>query len=143
MTIPGATRCTAGPCLKSWARAAWRKAGQDLPAPRALTAIVRSRLSALTEAAQRLVTAAAVLGRRCPLAAAAALAGLADPLSALDEAAAAGLLVEDRAALAADIAFAHRWFMLPSGTPSAPAGHAGCTGLRPCWSPALPPCPTG
>lgn len=83
------------------------RAGQDLPAPRALAAIVASRLSALTEAAQRLVTAAAVLGRRCPLAAAAALAGLADPLSALDEAAAAGLLVEDRAAPAADIAFAH------------------------------------
>jgi AAA ATPase domain len=83
------------------------KAGQDLPAPRALAAIVVSRLSALTEAAQRLVTAAAVLGRRCPLATAAALAGLADPLSALDEAAAAGLLVEDRAAPAADIAFAH------------------------------------
>ena len=83
------------------------RAGQDLPAPRALAAIVVSRLSALTEAAQRLVTAAAVLGRRCPLATAAALAGLADPLSALDEAAAAGLLVEDPAPPAAHIAFAH------------------------------------
>ncbi len=66
-----------------------------------------SRLRALSEPAQGLVTAAAVLGRSCPLPAAAELAGLADPLSALDEAAAAGLLAEDPAAPGVHITFAH------------------------------------
>ena len=83
------------------------RAGDDLPAPRELAALVVARLKALSEPAQGLVTAAAVLGRSCPLAAAAALAGLADPLAALDEAADAGLLVEDRAGSGAAIAFAH------------------------------------
>ena len=69
--------------------------------------MVLTRLRALSEPAQGLVTAAAVLGRRCPLAAAAELAGLVDPLAALDEAAAAGLLAEDRAGSGAAITFAH------------------------------------
>jgi len=83
------------------------RAGDDLPAPRALTGVVLARLEALSGPARALVTAAAVLGRRCPLATAGAMAGLADPLAALDEAAAAGLLVEDLAAPGAGIAFAH------------------------------------
>jgi predicted ATPase len=83
------------------------RAGDDLPAPRELAAVVLARLTALSGPAQRLVTAAAVLGRSCPLAAAAALAGLDDPVAALDEAAGAGLLVEDRASSGAAIAFAH------------------------------------
>jgi DNA-binding CsgD family transcriptional regulator len=82
------------------------RAGDDLPAPQALTGVVLARLKALSGPARALVTAAAVLGRRCPLATAAALAGLADPLAALDDAAAAGLLVEDLAP-GAGIAFAH------------------------------------
>ena len=83
------------------------RAGDDLPAPRELAGVVLTRLRSLPEPAQGLVTAAAVLGRRCPLAAAAELAGLADPLAALDEAAAAGLLAEDRAGSGAAITFAH------------------------------------
>jgi DNA-binding CsgD family transcriptional regulator len=83
------------------------RAGDDLPAPRELAGVVLSRLGALSGPAQGLVTAAAVLGRRCPLAVAAAMAGLADPLAALDEAAAAGLLVEDRAGSGAAVTFAH------------------------------------
>ena len=83
------------------------RAGGELPAPRALAAVVLARLEALPGPARRLVTAAAVLGRHCPLAAATTLAGLADPLTALDEAVAAGLVTEERAASAADIAFAH------------------------------------
>ena len=83
------------------------RAGDDLPAPRELAAVVLARLKALSGPAQGLVTAAAVLGRSCPLAAAAALAGLGDPLAALDEAAGAGLLVEARAGSGAAIAFAH------------------------------------
>ncbi len=83
------------------------RAGGELPAPRALAAVVLTRLEALPRPARGLVTAAAVLGRHCPLAAATTLAGLADPLTALDEAVAAGLVTEERAASAADIAFAH------------------------------------
>jgi hypothetical protein len=83
------------------------RADHDLPAPRALADVIRARLGALPEPGRELVTAAAVLGRRCPLAAAAVLAGLADPLNALDEAVAAGLLVEDRDGSGAGIAFTH------------------------------------
>jgi ATP/maltotriose-dependent transcriptional regulator MalT len=83
------------------------RAGDDLPAPRDLAAVVLARMKALSGPAQGLVTAAAVLGRSFPLAAAAALAGLDDPLAALDEAAGAGLLVEDRTGAGAAVAFAH------------------------------------
>jgi DNA-binding CsgD family transcriptional regulator/tetratricopeptide (TPR) repeat protein len=83
------------------------RAGQDLPAPRALAAIVVSRLQALSGPAQGLVTAAAVLGRRYPLATAAELAELADPLDALDEAVASGLVTEEQAASGVHITFAH------------------------------------
>jgi ATP/maltotriose-dependent transcriptional regulator MalT len=83
------------------------RAGDDLPAPLELAAVVLARLKALSGSAQGLVTAAAVLGRSCPLAAAASLSGLGDPLAALDEAADAGLLVEDLTSSGAAIAFAH------------------------------------
>jgi DNA-binding CsgD family transcriptional regulator len=83
------------------------RAGDELPAPRELAAVVLARLKALSGPAQGLVTAAAVLGRSFPLAAAAALAGLDDPLAALDEAAGAGLLVDDRTGAGAAITFAH------------------------------------
>ena len=83
------------------------RADDDLPAPRELASVIVARLRALSEPAQGLVTAAAVLGRSCPLATAAALAGVADPLAALDEATAAGLLAEDRPGPDALIAFAH------------------------------------
>jgi DNA-binding CsgD family transcriptional regulator len=83
------------------------RAGDDLPAPRELAAVVLGRLKALSQPAQALVTAAAVLGRGCPLATASALASLADPLAALDEAVDAGLLVEEQAGSGAAIAFAH------------------------------------
>jgi DNA-binding CsgD family transcriptional regulator/tetratricopeptide (TPR) repeat protein len=83
------------------------RAGDDLPAPRELAAVVLARLKALSESAQELITAAAVLGRSCPLAAAATLARLGDPFAALDEAADAGLLVEERPGSGAAIAFVH------------------------------------
>jgi ATP/maltotriose-dependent transcriptional regulator MalT len=83
------------------------RAGGDLPAPRALAAVVLARLSALSGPARGLVTAAAVLGRRCPLAVAATLTGLGDPLTALDEAVAAGLVTEEQETSALLIAFAH------------------------------------
>jgi DNA-binding CsgD family transcriptional regulator/tetratricopeptide (TPR) repeat protein len=93
--------------LEELGRGGLEQAGNDLPAPHALADSILARLRGLAEPARTLVTAAAILGRRCPLAAAGALAGLADPLAAFDEAVAAGLVVEDRGASGASIAFAH------------------------------------
>jgi DNA-binding CsgD family transcriptional regulator/tetratricopeptide (TPR) repeat protein len=84
------------------------RADRDLPAPRALADVVLGRLEALSQPARGLVAAAAVLGRRCPLALAGALAELINPLPALDEAVAGGLVVEDLSGSAAQIAFPHR-----------------------------------
>ena len=71
--------------------------GGAIGVPRSLAGVVLGRVGALSPAARELVMAAAVLGLRCDLAAAAALANLADPLPALDEAAAAGILAEHAA----------------------------------------------
>jgi DNA-binding CsgD family transcriptional regulator len=73
---------------------ALRAPGVDLPAPRSLGTLVLSRLAACAEETERLVVAAAVLGADCALADAAALAGLADPLPAWQEAIGAQLLLE-------------------------------------------------
>jgi DNA-binding CsgD family transcriptional regulator len=80
--------------------------GGTVGVPRSLAAMVLARVGALSPAARQLVAAAAVLGRHCPLAVAAALAGLDDPLPALEEAMAAGVLVEQPGA-AAGIGFPH------------------------------------
>ena len=126
--------------LEELGRDGLARAGGDLPAPRALAAVVLARLGALSGPAQGLVTAAAVLGRRCPLAAAATLAGLAEPLTALDEAVAAGLVTEERAASQPLISPSPtRWCMPLSGTVSARPSTTGCIGPRPPWCPALPP----
>ena len=63
-----------------------------LPSPKSLEARVLTGLAGCSRPARRLVAAAAVLGTRCRLADAAALADLADPLPALEEAIGAGLL---------------------------------------------------
>jgi hypothetical protein len=76
--------------------------------PRSLAAVVLARVGALSPAAQDLVVAAAVLGHRCELTAAAALAGLSDPLRPLGEAATAGILIEQLGEAATGIGFVHR-----------------------------------
>jgi DNA-binding CsgD family transcriptional regulator len=81
--------------------------GVALPAPRSLHALVGSRLTACTADAESLVVAAAVLGADCDLADAAALAGLDDPLPALQEAIGQRLLAEQPAAGRRRIAFPH------------------------------------
>ena len=81
--------------------------GGALPVPRSLAAMVLSRVGALSPAARQLVAAAAVLGHHCQLAAAAALAGLDDPLPALEEAMAAGVLTEQPGGPTAEIGFPH------------------------------------
>ena len=81
--------------------------GGALRVPRSLAGVMRARVGALSPAARQLAGAAAVLGRRCELAAAAALADLADPLPALEEAAAAGILTEEPGGATAGIGFSH------------------------------------
>ncbi len=63
-----------------------------LPAPRSSRDAVLARLAGLSAPARELAAAAAVLGRRAPLRSAARMAGLDDPLPALQEAVDAGLL---------------------------------------------------
>ena len=65
-----------------------------LPAPREFALPVVARMAACGGAAQSLLAAASVLGRRCPLHLAFDVAGVEDGLEALDEAAAAGLVRE-------------------------------------------------
>ena len=78
-----------------------------LPVPRSLAGVVLSRVGALSPAAQELVAAAAVLGQQCELTAAAALAGLDDPLPALGQALSAGILAEQPGRATAGIGFTH------------------------------------
>ncbi|MGH7744398.1 MAG: AAA family ATPase, partial [Candidatus Dormibacteria bacterium] len=71
--------------------------GSGLRAPRSFSTIVLARLGTCTAEGRALVAAASVLGLRWPLALAAALAGLSDPLTAVDAAAAAGLVTVESA----------------------------------------------
>ena len=73
--------------------------------PKSLASIVLVGMSRMTVDARALVTAAAVLGQRCPLALAVQLASPTDSLAALDQAVSASLLVEE--AGGTEIAFAH------------------------------------
>ncbi len=74
--------------------AAFRAPGVTLPAPRSLETLVLSRLAMCSVDTERLVVAAAILGAECELADAATVAGLADPLPALQEAMEQRLLTE-------------------------------------------------
>ncbi|SHN60169.1 AAA ATPase domain-containing protein [Geodermatophilus obscurus] len=73
----------------------WSDWHTRLPAPASTQRRVQRALDRCTPAARALVEAAAVLGQDPVLADAATLAGLADPIDALDEACAAGLLATD------------------------------------------------
>jgi DNA-binding CsgD family transcriptional regulator len=81
--------------------------GGPVRVPRSLAGTVLARVGAVSPAARQLAEAAAVLGQHCELVTAAALAGLADPLPALGEAAAAGILAEETDGAAAGIGFSH------------------------------------
>ncbi|MFF5209607.1 AAA family ATPase [Streptosporangium sp. NPDC000396] len=67
-----------------------------LPAPRSYALLVLGRLAGCAEQARRLVEAASVLGMSCPVHTASALAGVTEPLPALEQAVAAGLLFEEQ-----------------------------------------------
>jgi hypothetical protein len=81
--------------------------GGALRVPRSLAGMVLSRVGALSPAGRQLVAAAAVLGHQCRLAVAGVLAGLDDPLPALEQAMAAGVLSEQPGGAAAGIGFPH------------------------------------
>ncbi|WP_068161016.1 helix-turn-helix transcriptional regulator [Rhodococcus phenolicus] len=73
-------------------RSQWHRWQARFPAPKQHAAAVRRRLAGCPAPARTLVESAAILGTDCSLAHAAALAGLDDPTTALDEAHTAGLL---------------------------------------------------
>ncbi len=66
--------------------------GARLPAPRAYSAAVMAKMARLSPPARELVSATAVVGVRCPYRIAAALAGLTEDSTALDEAITARLI---------------------------------------------------
>ena len=78
-----------------------------LPAPRSFAALVLVRVAKLSRPAQDLVVAAAVLGTRSALSDVVALAAVAEPLPALDEAVRAGLLGEVLTGTAHHVVFPH------------------------------------
>jgi DNA-binding CsgD family transcriptional regulator len=75
--------------------------------PRDLASLVLVKVARLGSPAQELVTAAAVLGQRCPLAVAVRLAGIDDPLEALEQTVNASLLVEEPGEWGSEISFMH------------------------------------
>lgn len=92
--LVGLTGGSPGYCsaiLEAGSIESWDGPGDALPVPRQLAGTTMARLGALTPAARMLADAAAILGRSCSLAAAAALADLADPVPALGELVEAGL----------------------------------------------------
>lgn len=84
-----------------------RNPGATLPAPRSLETLVLSRLASCAPHTESLVVAAAILGTECRLADAATLAGLDNPLPALQEAVQQRLLVEVDTVSGRCCAFAH------------------------------------
>ncbi|MFG1704750.1 helix-turn-helix transcriptional regulator [Nonomuraea sp. M3C6] len=76
-----------------------------LPAPRAYTTFVLDRLGRCETSAQRLATAAAVLGTSAPLHLVARMAELSEPLPALEQATGAALLVEWRTGAGVSLGF--------------------------------------
>ncbi|MFJ6084042.1 AAA family ATPase [Streptomyces sp. NPDC092369] len=87
--------------------AAALRSAAALPAPQSYTRFVLDRLARCGPSARALVRAAAVLGPHCTLARAARLAEVAEPLTALGETLAHGLLRETPQAAPTGIAFTH------------------------------------
>ena len=78
-----------------------------LPAPHSFAATVLARLANVANATQDLVAAAAVAGARCTVNLAGAVAGIRDPIAALDEALAAELLALAPTGAPGEVRFPH------------------------------------
>ena len=85
----------------------WRDERQPLPSPRSFRLLVGDRYAACADDTRRLVDAAAVLGVRSPLPLAASVGEVGEPVQAVDEAVARGLLVAETAAHPWGLAFPH------------------------------------
>ncbi|MFE2216595.1 helix-turn-helix transcriptional regulator [Streptomyces canus] len=81
--------------------------GLPLPAPRSYAQEVRAALGRCGTRARRLAAAACVLGRTCSLHLVSLLAGVEQPLEALEELVTAGLLEEHRSVGGVSVRFAH------------------------------------
>ncbi|MFT4393600.1 AAA family ATPase [Gordonia lacunae] len=75
----------------------WSRTGVGLPAPAHVVSMVRNRLPDNGTPARALIEALAILDPAEPLATAIALAGITDPLAAIDDARATGLVTDDGA----------------------------------------------
>jgi DNA-binding CsgD family transcriptional regulator/tetratricopeptide (TPR) repeat protein len=105
---------------------------RTVAAPPSFSQLLLARLASCPERAVRLVQSAAVLGRRCPLALAARLAGLDDPLGALEDAMAAEVLAlegPDRDVVAFSHPLAHAAVVADLVPTRAQALHARAAGL--------------
>ncbi|MBB5780850.1 helix-turn-helix transcriptional regulator [Nonomuraea jabiensis] len=80
---------------------------QPLPAPRSYTMLVLAKVARCAPPARELVGAVSVLGMSCPLHLAARVAGVAEPLQALEQAVREGVLLERSSARGPVAAFAH------------------------------------
>ncbi|MET0765845.1 MAG: AAA family ATPase [Blastococcus sp.] len=93
--------------LEEFPPAEWGPGDRPLPSPRSFRRAIRQRYEACGAEARCLVDAAAVLGPRCPLPLVAALGGVADPVAAVDEAAARELLTASTGQLPWTLHFPH------------------------------------
>lgn len=85
----------------------WGSEDRLLPSPRSFRRLVEDRYSVCAEPTRTLIDAAAVLRPNTPLPLASALAGLSDPLQALDEATRSELLEASEARSPWTLSFAH------------------------------------
>ena len=85
----------------------WGHQRRPLPAPRSFRRLVGDRYAACADDTRRLVDAAAVLGMRSPLPLAASVGEVGEPVQAVDEAVARGLLIAETAAHPWALAFPH------------------------------------
>lgn len=83
------------------------RAGHPMPPPPTFTQSVVRRLDRCSASTRELVAVASVLGRVAPLPSVTALVAIADPLAALEEAVAAGLLEPCVPSATVDVCFAH------------------------------------
>ncbi len=85
----------------------WDEPAPALPAPRSFAALVAQRLAAAPPDGVCLLEAASVLGLRAPLALAGRVAGVGDPLAALDAPVAGGLVRLDDGPAGPELRFTH------------------------------------
>ena len=133
-----ATRCTSArystrsPGLDGSGRVAGRPAAAPVAA--VVPPLVGDRYAACGDDTRRLVDAAAVLGVRSPLPLAASVGEVGEPVQAVDEAVARGLLVAETARTPGRSPSRTRWCAPPSTTPSGRPGAGRCTSPRPSSS---------